>query len=264
MKRRTYYQTFYQRNNIIKTMLGELLQSIAIAFRMFIEVFTRKNFGERYFSFPLGIFLAAALALMPYIKAFKGPYSSPDIMDVIIDNITWYIYVAAFLVFCWFRKQEIKRLPSVFDFERFSLSTGSFQLFMIDLFMKIEISGKPIVLDDDNNIYARRYEILLEPLIPFLLGILLMILKQPIGTILVISSLLYSYSYAVAYTRGDHFMMDKIDEMICNEGLVSTFVEGSEETHKGFRPYGRKPVDEDKRRQMFDSMTEDTDFEEVK
>lgn len=28
-----------------------------------------------------------------------------------------------------------------------------------------------------------------------------------------------------AYRQGDHFIMDKIDEMICNEEMVSSFVE---------------------------------------
>ena len=52
--------------------------------------------------------------------------------------------------------------------------------------------------------------------------------------------------------------MDKIDEIICNEELVASFVDDKDpgET-RGFSAYGRKPVDPDLRRKVVDTFFED-------
>ena len=63
-----------------------------------------------------------------------------------------------------------------------------------------------------------------------------------------------------AYTIGDHFIMDKIDEMICNEEMVNSFVEGRDSSEtRGFSTYGRKPTDPETRRRLADAFMEDTE-----
>ena len=82
--------------------------------------------------------------------------------------------------------------------------------------------------------------------------------EQLIGFILVICSIVYSLSYRAAYYQGDQFVMDKIDEMICNEELVKSFVEGrTPDETRGFNFYGRRPADPETRRRVAETFVED-------
>jgi hypothetical protein len=51
--------------------------------------------------------------------------------------------------------------------------------------------------------------------------------------------------------------MDKIDEMICSEELVNSFVEGREPSQtRGFHASARKPADPEIRRKVAESFFE--------
>lgn len=264
MPKRTYYQTFYRRSNVIKETFLSLFTSIAVTARMLLEVFIRKNFGERYFSYPTAIILTIILALIPYgagnliTSGYGYGYDRPSFWSTVTDNISWYAYLVAFNYFCWVRSQEIKRLPSVFDFARFSLSTGTIH----PMFKTLKIGGKPVTIDENGDVNMRKVETFYEPALFFIIGIALILIKQKIGLVILISSILYSLSYIRAYIEGDHFMMDKIDDMICTEELVTTFVEGKTSS-KGFNPYGRRPADPEKRKAMYEDMVEDVDYQDI-
>jgi hypothetical protein len=246
--KKTYYQTFHQRSNIIKTALTALFSTISHTGRFLLEVFIRKNLGERYFSFPLAIILTIILAVIPYAIEASLSFGRVHLWELFWGNVSWYAYLIAFMFFCLKRKKEIKRLPSVFDFERFSLSTGEIH----PKFYEFSVFGEK----GDK----RKIETLLEPALFFVIGVVLILLKQKIGVIITLSSILYSLSYVIAYIEGDHFIMDKIDEMICNEGLVQTFVEGKTNNYKGFSSYGRRPVDNDNRKKLYEEMVDDPNY----
>ena len=150
------------------------------------------------------------------------------------------------------RRAEIKRQPGVFDFAKFSLSTG-----VIDpRFYTLEIPGI--------NSSPRNISILFEPLPFFLVGAILAFFGVGIGFLLIASSICYSLSYAGAYHLGDEFVMDKIDEMICSEEMVDSFVNDrpASET-KGFEAYGKRPANPEFRRKVVDSFFDKEDFAEA-
>ena len=151
---------------------------------------------------------------------------------------TWYIFDFTFTIFAFARWAEIKRNPSVFDFQKFSLYNGDIN----PQFYKFDFFGPPS---------PRRIETLFEPLIFFALGLFFWMTDQPVGYLLLTCSIFYSLPYFGAYQQGDHFVMDKIDEMICNEEMFDSFVGNKDASQtRGVRFYGRKPADGDVRRKV--------------
>lgn len=248
MKKNLYYRTVFKRSNALKEGLLAFFLAFCSWPRLLLEVFIRKNFGERYFSFAAAMTIGGILALLPliYLETMSCVFRSSEGMTFIGHFATWYIYLAAFLYMCFQRREEIKHLPSVFDFGRFSLSTGEIHPW----FLGLRFNGEPATI--------RTIEIWLEP-IPFALGGFgLWASGQPIGFIILVSSIFYSLSYAGAYHQGDHFIMDKIDEMICNEELVNAFVEGRESSEtRGVSFYGRRPADLETRRRLAETFVEE-------
>jgi uncharacterized membrane protein HdeD (DUF308 family) len=245
MKKNLYYRTVFKRSNTLK----EGFLSFFLAFcswpRMLIEVFIRKNQGERYFSFSGALTLLIILTLLPLFSPFSQLYGS-SFTSFLGIFLTWYLYLAGFLYMTIQRRNEIKRLPSVYDFGRFSLSTG----YIHPQFRTLEFMGKPFSI--------RTIETLLEPGVFGVAGFVLWMSGQPIGFILLVSGIFYSFSYMAAYHQGDNFVMDKIDEMICNEELVKAFVEGrSPDETRGLNYYGRRPADPEARRRIAETFIEE-------
>jgi hypothetical protein len=102
---------------------------------------------------------------------------------------------------------------------------------------------------------------MVEPCFFLVIGLVLWLFQQSIGVIIVLSSIAYSISYLGAYHRGDNFIMDNIDELICNEELTSSFIDGlgPDET-RGVNYYGRKPIDPEARRKLANNFIEDQDI----
>jgi hypothetical protein len=254
MKKNLYYRTVFKRSNAFKEGLLAFFLAFCSWPRLLLEVFIRKNFGERYFSLSAVMTVGGILALLPliYLETMSRAFRSSEGMTFIGHFTTWYVYLAGFLYVSFQRYEEVKHLPSVFDFGRFSLSTGEIHPWFLDL----RFSGEPATI--------RTIEIWLEPLGFAMGGFLLWAFGQPIGLVILISSIFYSLSYAGAYHQGDHFIMDKIDEMICNEEMVSSFVEGRDASEtRGVSFYGRRPADPDTRRKLVDSFMEEDAVEAV-
>ena len=108
-------------------------------------------------------------------------------------------------------------------------------------------------------------ETVYEPALFFIAGIFIWLLHQNIGSVVVISSICYSLGYAADYYVGDNFVMDKIDEMIANEELEKSFVEGADgDKTRGFTMRAAVPPNIEMRRKMLPLMTEETDVIEAK
>lgn len=261
MKKNLYYRTVFKRTNWLKEGILNLFLGFSSWPRLMLEVFLRRNFGERYFSFSAALFITCLMAALPiayqeFLSRFRQFMGDPrfggDLMDFIWLFTTWYAYLAGFLYMSLQRREEIKHMPSVFDFGRFSLSTGHIHPF----FLNLNIGGRPADV--------RTIETMLEPGLFAGAGVLLIIMRQPIGTVFLFCSLFYSMSYIAAYRRGDHFVMDKIDEMICNEELVNSFVEGRDTREtRGVNYYGRRPADPETRRRLAETFVDENVAEAV-
>jgi len=255
MKKNLYYKAVFARKNILKEfcLMGFLI--LISGPRLLLEVFIRKNFGERYFSMFQAVCLSIFLFFIPiaiakYHEAMGDmSYNAGTIM---MRDLTWYLFLAAFLYFSYQRQQEIKREPSVFDFARFSLSTGEIN----DRFYQFKIRGK---VPDPRTIAT-----VLEPAFFLAIGIVLAILQQKVGVLLIFSSIFYSLGYRGAYYQGDMYIMDKIDEMICNEELSNSFVDDQQpKDTRGFYAYGRRPSNAAFRKQVVDSFFEEEPTSDV-
>jgi hypothetical protein len=87
---------------------------------------------------------------------------------------------------------------------------------------------------------------------------------QPIGWLLMLCSIIYSLSYRAAYNQGDNFIMDRIDEQICNEESVKSFVDDdSEGGGRGFNFRGRRPANPDARRRVAEMFMEEEEIVEA-
>ncbi len=248
-----YYATVFKRTNTIKMMILSFFLAIASWPRLFLEVFLRKNFGERYFSFSTAIIITWIFALLPYAWEYSHSFGFVDKGKLVLTYATWYLYLAAFVYFSWLRWMEVKREPGVFDFARFSLSTGNINP---SFYKMAESMGlKPT---------SRNISTLLEPLVCFVIGALLFLIGQSVGTLIIVCSICYSLSYAGAYHLGDQFVMDTIDEMICNEELVDSFVNNEQPSEtRGFEAYGKRPTNADFRRKVVDNFRQEDDFAEA-
>ncbi|MEP7165215.1 MAG: hypothetical protein ABI741_11000 [Ferruginibacter sp.] len=246
MQKNLYFRSVLRRDNLIKLFFLGLFGSIASYPRLLIEVFIRKDFGERYFNLASAIYVALFMAALPLAaKGLMGYFGDDDSSSFWWHYLTWYIFLALFLIKSFQHYQTMKRSPSVFDFARYSLSSGKFH----PQFFKIQIPGiKP---------NTRNIEILLEPGLFFVLGIVLWLIGQKVGILITVCSIFYSFSYQLAYHNGDNFIMDKIDEIICNEELKKTFVDdATEDETRGFRFMGRKPESKEMREQIMPLMLE--------
>jgi hypothetical protein len=252
MKKNLYYQTLFRRRNILKESILSLFFALSSYPRLLLEVFIRKNFGERYFSFMTACTIIALLAFYPLFTEgainFRGFNEYFNMGNFLLHYFTWYLFLAGFLYMSIKRNEEVKHLPSVFDFARFSLSTGELH----PQILGFKWQGKSVDI--------RTMETLVEPALFFFIGILLKLGGQSLGTLLIICSIMYSLSYVATYMMGDHFVMDKIDEMICSEELVSSFVEGNDTSQtRGVPFYGHRPADPETRRKLADVFMGDVE-----
>lgn len=275
MKKNLYVRSVYQSTRAIDATVAGLALGILSFPRTLLEVFIRTNLGERYFSFANALSMFIILAYIPYgyrfelenfALALKLITASSDIRNVIMNtrnyyefdwgnfflhNATWYLFLVAFFYQCIKRQNEIKRLPSVFDFGRCSVDSGRIHPF----FETFRWKGRGFEL--------REIETILEPLFFFLISVVLILLKQNIGYLILMSSFCYWYYYRIAYHQGDHFVMDWIDGQIFSQQLDNAFVQNKNPWEaKGVNYRGRKPSDPSARSDMADDI-QDTDYVEV-
>ncbi|MCB0711329.1 MAG: hypothetical protein KDD67_03260 [Ignavibacteriae bacterium] len=246
---------------VVQMILG-VFELFASPGRALIEVFIRKNFGERYFrlSTVIGTFLFfAMLPFWSYILLGFFSLVSPlpgsmrgELDAVYAQENIWmkflglYIYLVFFL---WKGIQHYKAMkdrPSALEVPRFSYYSGN----KLPFFWNLEIGGRK----GDPRII----ECWLEPAPFFIGGIVLTLIGQALGPVLVFSSIVYSVSYYVAYRESDNNIMDMIDLKIINEELENTFLyDKDEQETRGYRFLGRKPNDPEMRKALFDMMTEE-------
>ncbi len=164
---------------------------------------------------------------------------------------TYYIFLVAYAIMSVVRYMEIRREPSVFDFAKFSLSTGLPHPF----FKQIKIGGKTPTL--------RTIEVYYEPLLCFLIAVPLAFLGQPVSLVIIFCSICYFLFNMLAAIQGDHFVMDKIDEIICNQELSQTFIQDLEVSPRQVPFYGKKPTSEQLRNAFAEQVLANDEEEDV-
>lgn len=269
-KKNLYYRTQLRRENPVKEFFLAFFSFFASGARLLLEVFIRKDFGERYFRLSAAILLAAEVSFIPVIliwlpRLFQGNQGesmedafSPDGIDPLaampiaapnpwLPYVTWYVFVALFLGFCIKHHLDSRRAPSVFDFEKFSLSTG-----------KLEDHVTRIPFMKTNNLRLR--ECFLEPALFAVPALLLIAVGQHIGWFILICSFCYCMSYLKTYHQGDNFIMDIIDEMLMNEAMERDFVDGDmSDGNNDIVLRAKLPSDAGYRTQLLKRMIDDTE-----
>lgn len=241
-----YYNTVYKRGLGLKLFLLGLVFSISSIPRLIMEVFIRRSMGERYFNFSLAIIVGVILTILPF--ALTAGFMGLSTMKITAKYLSWYIFMAAYFYFTVQRWNEVRREPSVFNFGKFSLSTG----YWLPFFNTITIFGK--------RSNPRKIAIFYEPGLFVIGGLVLYLLGQQLGILCMTCGVIYSLSYMAAYKQGDEFVMDQIDEMICNERMYDSFVLSKmpEET-QGFNFFGRGPDNQEQREDLMDSFFADSE-----
>lgn len=253
MAQRTW-RTGLQRENLFARRILMFFLLIASYPRLLLEVFIRRNFGERYFS------LASAICVLILLSLFPALADSPsDLLGLIVSQgdftgseephsfwgqyATWYLFLAAFAVFSYKRWQEVKSLPSVFDFERYSLDSGEVHPF----FFTLPVYGK--------REQIRTIEIFYEPAVFFFAGLLMRFIGQPVGGLLLISSICYALGYKAAYWLGDNEIMDRIDDIIRFKQLKNIIIHKARPSEtQGLQFRGRLPNNPDKAEMLADTI----------
>lgn len=278
MKTNEYYRTQFRRENVVKLLILSFFRIFASGARLLLEVFIRKDFGERYFRLSYVLFLTLVLSYVPFLLSdmhqewtsqeaesevaytFQENFDQEQVPATVPQPTTtsstkwpgwgytlWYVYLAAFLAFGIKHHLDKKKQASVLDFAKFSLSTGELQPYM---------SKVPLFKEADR----RNRECYLEPALFFVIGLLLAVIGQYVGWLIVFCSMFYSASYYGAYMDGDNFIMDKIDEMISNQAMMNDFVHGKNYTgSKGFVTRAQKPNTEEFRKQILPSIIKDNE-----
>ena len=242
----SYYRNVSGRGNALKTAILDLALAFSSYPRLLLEVFIRKNFGQRYFSLSSVITLIVILAAFPFISPSTiFHHYAQDGESIFPAYLLWYVFLAAFLLLGIKRHREIVLGPSVYNFEKYSLFSGEINPFI----RNFEINGKKANIRVIETIY--------EPALFFIAGLFLMLIHQKLGGLLVGCSILYSLSYMGAYNLGDHFIMDQIDEIICNEELGNVFVEGMDaKDAKYFEMRAERPENKTMRRKISQQIGE--------
>jgi hypothetical protein len=255
------FQKVFKRENLLLNAIFIFFFKIASYPRLLIEVFLRRNMGRRYFGRSTAVTVAVLLSILPIIDykiAVNLSYSfgSRSVPQFFSTYGSWYVFVVLFIAFAAERARESYPTSNFYDYNYFSLSTGTSLSFFYDL---------PLL---KKRLRSYDVEVYLEPLTGFLVGLILLWLHQPLGSLLIFCAIAYSFSYAAAYKFVDDELQDLIDKIIANEEKVNAFVYGkTPDQTRGFNIPGG-PSDEGLRRKMSahffsDQEVQDVDYEVV-
>lgn len=241
-KRNTYYKEVFGRPAMIKKGLLGMFLGLSYVFRVPIEVITRENMGERYFNIVLTILIALGLLVVPIISNLNY-MGDVEYKDLFLHYGTWYIYTGYFCYSAYLRWDEIRRYPSVWDAKKFSMSSGD----PLRKLYRFKVSKE--------NQNQRFMSTIIEPGVFFVPGVILTILQQPLGWLFITCAIIYSLGYTAAYYIADQFVMDKIDEMICNEDMYNIFVNDIP-SQRGFEFHAKRPKDRQTREKLYEDYME--------
>lgn len=235
MGKNLYLREVYFRQNWMKEFILDNLYFLASPFRLILEVLIREGFGSRYFSFGQGVTMLLVLSPMPFVAThFLNFWETEFQWGYLLTHfMTWYLFSFYVLWTLLKRKKEIKLDRKINGFEKFSRAAGSLTEEFVNLLSLVPRKFTP-----------RQTEILAEPGFFFIAGVVLTIIGQYVGIALIISALMYSVSYYLAYRRTDNFIQDLLDELYTNQMFEEEFLNGKNESEdSGIVLLGDWPTD---------------------
>lgn len=260
-KTNVHHREQYTRQNNLKENMVRLFISFMSFPKLWIEVFLRSRFGKSYFNLGSALGVTIIMFVLPFfMQAASMSYSyfqsrtyGFDLVDFLIHYLSWYAMLTAFVVKSIKHRLAMKTETGVFNFNWYSKSSGVIHPF----FRELEINGWCPS--------ERQLEIFVEPAVPFIAGLFLCLLSQPIGIVLVICAIIYSGSYAALYYLGDRYIQDIIDSIIVNKVKQELFVgDKTAEDTMGVRLRADRPSAEEVRMTIYEqAVKDDEDIAEV-
>lgn len=238
MKRNLYYKMVIKHSALENNSVNLLIHILELP-KTILLPFLRKNMGERYFSLLLALFMAGLIYIaIPYLK-----------LGSVANVYHLQIFNTLFVVMSIVRYLQIRQAPSVFDFAKFSYYDGDYYPF----FKKIKINGK--------SFSDRTIDIFIEPAFVLIIGfIITVVFTSPAGLLIMICAVCYSVSNLLKARLADHFIMDKIDEIICNQEFSTSFAKGEEVSPRKIPiSYPNRPTNDELRNNISDLFKDDKD-----
>lgn len=223
-----------------------ILAGIASIPARIVEIFMRRNFGERYFSWEIPM-LIFVLLIAPYIVQIYIGYPGSSPFTFLHALLCLAIPYATYK-----RHKEVKRSTDTFDDTVYSYYSGD-QLKMWD-----KVRAKYPKLKADYVRVERYYEGAVFILIGFVA--LLIPFTMVIGVTMMVAGISYIIKVYYRYQMGRSYILDMIDKKIINEQMYDTFVnENPPDKTQGFQWSGPKPGSRDVREKIYEQMLEEED-----
>ncbi len=226
-----------------------------------VEIFTRRKFGERYFSLAscfttIGIVLFFTVWFTDWqVWLWRSMGYGVQYSDVRGGNASKIVILifAAIALFVSFRhKREIKRQGKTLDMERFSQSGGIGCSYWYRLYEIL-----PSWLADRYPVHEETLLRFYEPISAILVGLVCTILPftRILGLVLIVCGTFYYWRSSVSYAQGRHLVLDMIDKLILNEEMEAVFVnDAPPEEHSGVFVMAPRPESQDMRQALYDAM----------
>lgn len=231
-------------NNFLNDIL-EFFSNNSSHPKLLLEVFVRKNFGKNYFNMGSVISVAWRVALLPillyyipklynyvmnsewnytfnewYGKNHNGYQSYHD--DFWHIYIGWYVLLIAFLVFAFIRWFEVMRIGEN------STNTSTYNGDINRLFTKLNFLGQAT---------PKMISVVYEPLVLFVVGLIVKLMGQNVGWVIMISSIFYSLGYLSDFRFGNKIITLEWDKIKKNKEVRKIF-EGADSDENMKSPDG--------------------------
>jgi hypothetical protein len=251
-----FYRTVYDRTNKLKKLFyGFFLQLSSITL-IPIEVFWRKNMGQRYFSMFHTVMACLILSIVPLLNSGIGywitglfsRYGGYGHFGFHLDfgQRIYLGFLVLVIIGARKRASEIKKELAVFDLQKFSLYSGDIH---------------PLIRNFGGKYRdIRTIETKIEPFISFMFGLIISLISHPLGYMLMIFSFINMVGQRAAYYFGDQYMLDQIDKMILNHELKETFIGDKEESNGVRTPFVRPRDPEVRKRILEEDEIEEREF----
>ena len=211
-----------------------------------VEIFLRKNFGERYFSIDVPIVLFILMCAPLYFWIESERYI---VMQRMGFDWPWFVFALVFLAFSIKRRLEMKADLQSFDDKKYSYYSGD----TLPQWEKYE-KKLPKIFPHEPLFYniERAY----EGGVFILLGIVLLLIPitRSVGGLLFISGACYNLSSYIRYLNSRDMILDKIDDNIFNRDMYDAIM--NDKNDSGLRWSGSLPDDLELREEVARSLVE--------
>lgn len=245
MTQKHYVDIVMGRKNWLKMAILGAFFGLSSPFRLLLEVHVRSRFGHRYFSLFNAICTTIILTVLPFMYMRTNP--EKGLSDFLLNFVTWYIFVAIFVIRSWVHYFKVRKKPGEFDLQKHSKFNGDYH----PGFYLLEDYGLPV--------NSRTISIYYEPAIFLIIAIVLITFSQPIGWLLFVASIIYSLGYMGSFAIAEDHLANVIDDMIFAEGLNHTLKTGRKpRVDQGFEMFNW-PANPEMGRQVAESLRVQTE-----